>query len=338
LLIQEADPDVVAAAFATREDNGRLATAYPDLVGGLDGAPPSLRYRANAILIRREIDRLQQLAAKVAERDPSHILLRRIEDQVARYSAWEDRQILLFDPTGDGRIVEVFGDLEAADRVAVLVPGMANDLINYDDDDGLRQDAIDLHGATCQTGVATISWLGYDTPDGVDAVSRTAAQQSAPALARFLAGIGRDKTITIVAHSYGSVLAGIAAADGIQVDNLVVVGSPGTTLAHASEAKLRDGGRVWSALAPGDPIMLAGNPLAAWRRWAGVPPLLPTTVRSFVDLDHLWHGANPAGDQFGALRITTTGSFGHTDYFTATTLANLALIVEGRYSEVELED
>ena len=43
------------------------------------------------------------------------------------YAQWagEGRQFLTFDPRGNGRIVEVFGDLVAADRIAVLVPGVA---------------------------------------------------------------------------------------------------------------------------------------------------------------------------------------------------------------------
>src|SRR5918998_3274382 len=41
------------------------------------------------------------------------------------------RQILAFDPAGDGRVVEVVGDLRAADRIAVIVPGAAVTARNF---------------------------------------------------------------------------------------------------------------------------------------------------------------------------------------------------------------
>src|SRR5665811_2099346 len=46
----------------------------------------------------------------------------------APYAQWvgQGRQFLTFDPRGTGRIVEVFGDLLAADRIAALVPGAAH--------------------------------------------------------------------------------------------------------------------------------------------------------------------------------------------------------------------
>ncbi len=101
---------------------------------------------------------------------------------------------------------------------------------------------------------------------------------------------------------------------------------------------LRPGGRVWAGLAEDDPIAwgIAPSELPTW-------PLVPTPigylmgiVGAFHDADDLWHGTNPASDEFGALRIGTEGASGHSDYFESGSLGNLALIVEGRYSEVGL--
>ena len=87
------DPDVAEA----------LAQERPELVGNTDGAPIRLRYRANAEAIRREIARLR--SEGVPDDDARLRTLRELDDP--------DRHFLLFDPAGDGRAAEVFGDLGA---------------------------------------------------------------------------------------------------------------------------------------------------------------------------------------------------------------------------------
>ena len=83
-----------------------------------------------------------------------------------------DRHFLLFDPEGDGRAAEVFGDLTSARHVAVVVPGMNNDLNNFTGGDAERVQ----HQASQfdPDQVATIQWLGYDTPEGATALSASA--------------------------------------------------------------------------------------------------------------------------------------------------------------------
>ncbi|MCP3994150.1 MAG: hypothetical protein GY722_03655 [bacterium] len=349
--LSEAEPAAVAEALAAMDDSALLVMArtHPNLVGGLDGAPPEMRYAANRVLISYEIMRLEATLAAHGDRpfiqSPSRLIVGEAEARLAEYRRWltEGRQILLFDPEGDGRVVEVFGALEAADAIAVVIPGMSNDLANFSTvDGGFRLNAASLFAATSGKGVATVAWLGYDTPDGADAVSRSAAETGAPDLARFLSGIDpiADHSVTVVAHSYGSVLTGIAAADGIEADNVVFVGSPGTTLDHAADAILRPGGIVWAALADGDPIGLGVDPLESYRWWWGIHPLIPAVglLESLRRREDLWHGTNPASAEFGARRMTTEGSSGHSAYFEAGSLDNLAAIVEGRHSSVDRAD
>lgn len=341
------DPRRRARAFATMtvSEMADLVLSYPEEIGAMDGAPAALRYTANWRLIRNEIEQLEVLESELASnRSPIRdMMLDLVEQRRSEYRRWlvENRQILLFDPSGDGRVVEVFGDLADATRVAVVVPGMANSIDNFSDGDGgFRHNAADLYAATENPEIATIAWLGYDSPDNVGAMSRSAADQGAPALQSFLQGIdpGDDRAITVIAHSYGSVLAGTAARTGLEANDLVFVGSPGTTLDTAGDAVLRSDGRVWVGLADGDPITLGINPreLPPW--W--LPPPLWTIWMAF-DMWHggpeeLWYGTNPASDEFGAVRFATDGSNGHSEYFRAEALDNLAMIVEGRYGDVEL--
>jgi hypothetical protein len=361
-------PFQVAAALGATAPSAvnYLVQAHPEVLGALDGTPPQARYTANRILLDREIQRLEAQIDEV-EASPPHKLLRwlgeifvlspvdiltdialeHLRHRKQDFEQWlaEDRQILLFDPAGDGRVAEVFGDLSTADNVGVVVPGITNDIENFSEvDGGFRINARDLFDSSLETSsqnVATIAWLGYDTPDHIDAVSVEAATDGAPALRTFLDGIdpGEERQITVVAHSYGSVVAGTASRMGLEANNLVVLGSPGTTLEHAADAQLRDGGRVWSALADWDPIAYGLNPseLPPW--W--LPPVFwPTWIGT--DLangggEELWYGPNPASDDFGAGRISTDGSLGHSGYFDGESLENLARIVQGLYGDVDLE-
>ena len=99
-------------------------------------------------------------AAGVADDDARLRKLRELDDP--------DRHFLLFDPAGDGRAAEVFGDLTSARHVAVVVPGMNNDLNNFTGGDAERVQ----HQASLfdPDQVATIQWLGYDTPEGATAL------------------------------------------------------------------------------------------------------------------------------------------------------------------------
>ncbi len=357
----------VARTFATMAPSvaASLVRRHPRLIGRLDGAPAESRYLANDLLLEAEIERLRYQIAVLRDplsradlealgfrsdgggaiqRELIEMVSTALETRAVEYRTWiaEDRQILLFDTSGDGRVVEVFGDLGGATHVGVVIPGMANSLENFSTGEGgFRDNAAHLYEASAP-GVATIAWLGYDTPDNIGAATRTAAEQGAPSLIRFLKGIdpGADKTVTVVAHSYGSVLAGTAARSGIAANNLVFVGSPGTTLQHASDAVLRSDGMLWSGLADDDPIALGIAPREL-PTWLLIPnPFVYVTGiwTSFNDPIDLWHGANPAEAEFGALRIDTTGSSGHSSYFEASSLDNLVSIVEGNYASVELSD
>jgi hypothetical protein len=347
-VLAPASPEDRAAAFEVMSNHDRhaLVALDPGFVGSLDGAPPTLRYEANRALIRAEIEEIEEYMAQLEDvLGVTDMALRPLAERVAEYQRWldEGRQILLFDPVGDGLVVEVFGNLSKATHAAVVVPGMANDIHNFSDGDtGFRDNARSVYEMTSGTGVATVAWLGYDSPDNVGATLRAAADDGAPSLQRFLRGIdpGNTRTITVIAHSYGSVLAGVAAATGLEADNLVVVGSPGTTLDTVGDAQLRDGGRVWVGLADGDPIALGVNTseLPPW--W--VPPVLWAPWLG-ADLwndgaEDLWHGTNPASVDFGAIRFSTEGSSGHSEYFEAGSLDNLAKIVAGLYDDVEIVD
>ncbi|MFF3450667.1 alpha/beta hydrolase [Streptomyces sp. NPDC002667] len=233
-----------------------------------------------------------------------------------RAMAAPSRRLLSYDGRGPGRAVEVFGDLAHADRVAVLVPGSDTSLETYD---RFRAGALALHRRLGPRG-AVLAWLGYETPGTVSTTVLTTgrAEQAAPLLKAFLhrlrGVVGPAAHISLLCHSYGSVVCG-RAAPGLDVSDLVVIGSPGT--GASSAAALRTPARVWAARGSAD--------------WVAHVPhtslgLLGTTVG---------FGTDPVAPSFGA-RIFNAGAAGHSDYFApgSASLANLTRIVLGDTSEV----
>lgn len=184
-----------------------------------------------------------------------------------------DRRFLLIDPVGDGRAVEVFGDLAGARYIAVVVPGMGTDLEGFDAFTG-RVRAIHDRATPLGGGeVATIAWLGYDPPDGfvadgselAAAISDGRARAGGEELAALIGELpaARDRMVTLIGHSYGSTTAMAAVLEGADVDRVIVAGSPGVIVGGASDPAL-DGIDLFSMAAAGDPIArlgwFGGNP------------------------------------------------------------------------------
>lgn len=357
-------PADVARFFSgqTRNEIAVIAAAHPELIGTLDGAPPWARYAANDVLIGRRISSLHTQAHAAREflaaddvagfiEDALHQHISDLRAEAGELQRWlaEDRQILLFDPMGDGRVVEVFGDLEQAVNIGITVPGITNDRFNFSDGDGgFRANARTVHERAAELGiddVATIAWLGYNTPDGAGALVKAAAREGRDDLIDFVAGMdalpGR-RHITVVGHSYGSLVTGMATARGLAANDVVFVGSPGTSLEHADQAVLKPGGQVWAGLAHGDPIG-AGVDLSGL-----LTPhdQITRTLEQLLDtlggepaLKDLHHGVNPAHEDFGAIEFHTDGATGHSEYYKPETVSldNLLYIIAGMDRRVSIE-
>ena len=222
------------------------------------------------------------------------------------YATWaaEGRHFLFFDPRGDGKTAEVFGDLTTATRVAVLVPGVDTTLADFDRGlGGVARRAPGVQGRTLyqqlskRSGhVAVISWLGYDPPEGLGPAAATEgrARAGATALTAFVHDLRRQRpgaTVTLIGHSYGSIVVGLAARHLPEVADVVTMGAPGI---GADRARDLGGARVWSALAPTD-----------WIR--RIPQ-----VRVFG----LGLGRRPSSAGFGSIALPTDGVAGHDYYLT----------------------
>ena len=353
----EASVSEIAGAFEGMSRGQRmfLAESYPEAVGALDGAPLDVRFAANRKLVDRyladlenEIEdlesRIAELRARLAEAyenispgtraAPGPFLeLAALEAQLKeakqKYAdfAGPKRTFLLFDPTGDGRAIEVKGDLTKADHVAILVPGMNTELEDFGD---LAEDAKRLLGVANRFGngdVATIAWLGYDTPTARDVAFSGDAETGAALLDRFLDGLREHVDpphVTAIGHSYGGVTTGTALRGGLDVDDAIFIGAPGTGWGVDDASELDTRAELWAGK----------NPLfdVEWKPIVG-PIVVPEEFVPSLPA----HGEDPTEEGFGTQRFRTNPPGesqieGHGSYYDegSESLYNMAAIVAGK--------
>jgi hypothetical protein len=349
----------------SRDQQLAVIAAAPGSIGNRDGIPPWARHAANTVSLERDLadwgnlesqglltdDERQWLGNARAAQDALATIERGIDPQTLDDVA---SQLYLYDPTafdGDGAVAVAAGDLATAHDVAVTVPGFGTDAQSAQ----FQADrALDLYEATRSVdgtgGVATMVWIGYDAPDnlpweaeGWDAagvVGEDLAAAGGDRLADLLDGLrdsrdGDPAHLTVIGHSYGSTTTGHAAHDeGIPVDDLVFVGSPGVggETDGVGDTSI-DPDHVWAGSNSRDPIADLGN--HGWLHLQSV-------------LGGAGLGADPVEDDFGATRFqaesTTRPGFldlgEHSKYFDhgSESLYNLSQIVSGNYDAVLTAD
>ncbi|TDD85780.1 alpha/beta hydrolase [Actinomadura rubrisoli] len=301
---------VLTAVGSTTAATGRAEMyAAPAAAPELTAATLGARYQAAG----REIVRARDTAERVHDGGRARALSALLAP---------GRRFLSFDGRGRGRAVEVIGDLERADRVAVVVPGADSTLTTYDSGKfvGGGSWALSRQARDAAPGarLAVIAWLGYDSPStrSLGVLTSSRATAGARSLDRLLTGLHRTNgraRLALLCHSYGSVVCAKAAhrVASLPVDEIALFGSPGTTFGSA--AALRTPAHVWAGRSHGD-----------WTRY--VPK---------VRLAGIGFGKDPVSPGFGALRFDA-GTGPHSAYFKPGSLAlrNLALIALGRDSEV----
>ncbi|MCB0989387.1 MAG: hypothetical protein KDB16_00270, partial [Acidimicrobiales bacterium] len=227
------------------------------------------------------------------------------------------RQIIQFVPSGEGRVVEVFGDLATARNVAVVVGGMGSSVENFDSKTASRASNLFRRVSGLGAEVAVVAWNGYDAPDELGAgplawtevVSRAAADEGIGELNSLLDQLGLPDAVhlTLLGHSYGSLVVAGVAASRADVDDVVVMGSPG--VGGSDPRRLNGGVRMWTMAAASDPIDDLG-----------------------------WFGGDPNDPGTGWIPVDVAGDSGHGSYLTdgSRSLDQAALVVMGRGDEVDV--
>jgi pimeloyl-ACP methyl ester carboxylesterase len=182
--------------------------------------------------------------------------------------------------------------------------------------------------------VASMMWLGYDAPDGpTDSATRTEgrAEDGGGQFADAVDGLRAsrpydDAHLTAIGHSYGSTTVPHAATDhGIDVDDIVLVGSPGAGggVDHASDLGA-GADHVYVGRNSGDIVGALGD-----HGWVGGGTLGGAGL-----------GNDPSEDDFGAKRFEAEdptrsgwhrGTAQHERYFEpdSESLYNIGRVVDG---------
>jgi hypothetical protein len=293
---------------------------YPELIGGTDGLPTTVRDDANRLLLDEQLDSPDFATghdygvATDAVLDPRRTNLTELKTALNAYAGappGKELYLLGFNGTGDGQAVIAMGNPDTAAHTGVLVPGTGTTMASVP---GSLNRIGALQSAARSTNpdgaVSTVFWLGYDAPEiKPSVVTLERAESGAPHLRHFVEGVRAaqgpaHRHITVIGHSYGSTLVGAAARDGrLPADDIVAVGSPGMDVAYASQFGIpRD--HVYAGASPNDPIAqdLAG-----------------------------WLGEKPTSDTFGGSEFAVSPG-GHSSYFDQGSkgLLNMGKIIAGQ--------
>jgi hypothetical protein len=311
--------------------------AHTHHVGALDGLPGEVRHRANLLALQAGIaDARAALASRrrpLTEAVELMSRLKRLEAVAAELSADPvRRRLLLLDDDGHLAAIAI-GDVDTADHVAVVVPGLEQDVA--EDMDAVVYNADRLAGtadswlqrlAPGET-FAAVAWLGYDTPSFATVASSREAIRGAAALRSTLRGLDVARTavptprgapsgelhLTVVGHSYGSLATGIALREPTGADDAVLIGSPGVDAQTAADLAVPVG-HVFVGEATGDTVA-----------------------------DLAWFGRDPSDSRFDAVPLPVDGgvdpetgksmteSRGHSEYFEtgSESVRNMALVAVG---------
>lgn len=244
---------------------------HPKEIGNLNGVDGTSRDKANRIVLPQALASEKKKLEKLKQRYGDHPSRRerqqieRVEERIKALEKVDEtlkkagddhipRQLLSLETSGQRVLAAVAqGNVDTADHIGVVVPGLysnvANNLTDYDSRAKIMGDNVRKY--THSDNVAMISYLGYEAPQDIAQVTDIGyARKGADKLAGFLNGLDAsrergagDAHITVAGHSYGSTTSGMALTkvnDGV-VDDLIQFGSPGSGVQDVSEFNLPKG-------------------------------------------------------------------------------------------------
>lgn len=315
-----------------------LEIASPQLVGNLEGVPYTIRDTSNRTMLTQTISELTTVmnsdAGRAVQQNAHQQLsmLSSISEALVYDNNEPERTLVTLDVSGQGRAAIVLGDLTTADYVSFLVPGMfftiegqmsywvdaANELYCQQQ---MWLDYFDAQSVFVHNNsVATVAWIGYDTPNLTNVGAIDNADQGRDTLAAAILGLqaerGADQPyVSVVAHSYGTTAAMMALSEySFEIDALAMVGSPGSPAESVDDLHVRN-----------------GNVFVGEAAWDPIP-------------NSSYFGPDPGAASFGAkslgvgggfdviMKRSLSGSVGHNEYFTpgSEAMRNFALICIGR--------
>lgn len=273
------------------EQQKQLIGAHSPDVGNLNGVPTDVRSTVNPAVMTDDINRVAGAAGK------NHVPVDQVTQHPERYgltpsaitrydNAVQTRDGLSFDSAGGknrvflqtydpeafggrGQAAIAIGNPDKAANTTVLVPGTGSSVR-----DGYlsHRDGLNLYDQARKADLtkppSVLVWMGYHAPDSAADLQigqTTLARDGGALLAADVNGLGATHDgashVTVIGHSYGSTtVADAAAGSGMQANDVVLIGCPGTDLVrNASDFGLADGGHVYVGAASSDPIGWLGG-------------------------------------------------------------------------------
>jgi hypothetical protein len=319
----------------SQKDRERLIAEHPPELGNLNGIPAAARDTINQQVLTDDLNRITDTATEhgaSTERvlaDPAFYGLS--TNDVTRYhnalkvqqglnhqrgndpDPSRQRPVMLwkYEPladTGEGRAAIAIGNPDYAEHTTVIVPGTGSSVNGGWLSDG-HNDAMNLwdqaNAADPDNTHSVISWMGYDAPDGFTdtrVANPDLARAGGDLLAADVNGLWTthhhpQQHMTVIGHSYGSTtVADAFAHSGMQANDAVLLGCPGTDVARSAADFHLDGGHVYVGSASTDPVGYIGTAPEYLHDY------LNRTLGYPVGLD-AGLGLDPAGDQFGSIRF-----------------------------------
>ncbi|MBF9070478.1 alpha/beta hydrolase [Streptacidiphilus fuscans] len=336
----------------------------PGVYGNMNGIPAVARNEANRIYLGQLLNQFESMPQPLSAADQQK--LDGFQAIQTTLDSWGKDNPPLFllgiGSQGQGRGILAIGNPDRSTNVCAFVPGMTTTLTSIANGDLASAhrlfDSAELVAPSSTT--STIVWLGYDPPPGDPTDPHTLAvmgswrgQAGGASYDQFLAGIrsthgSTPLHLTALGHSYGSFTVGQAAQrpGGTGADDIILIGSPGTGAANASQLNV-PAGHVWDGAAANDEVTQLPSKLNVGMDSVVGPVLGPAGTAALdntVDPNQLWFGTDPASGQFGANRFSVANGAAlpllqaHSQYFDpgSSSLTNMAAIVTGDYAKVTL--
>jgi hypothetical protein len=327
----------------SQQQKDQLIAQHPPELGNLKGIDTDIRDQVNQAVMHDDISRVQTAATQghvsvdqVTQHPEQYGLT---TSAITRYNNAVKTSdglkingtnpdgtknpvfLQTYDPEafdGRGREAIAIGNPDKADNTTVLVPGTGSSVrdgyLSHTDGRNLYNEA---RRADPTKSDSVLVWMGYHAPDSAfdpQIGQTTLARDGGGLLAGDVNSLGvthqsgMPSHVTVVGHSYGSTtVADAAAGSGMHANDVVLVGCPGTDLAHsASDFHLADGGHVYVGAASTDPITHLG----------GIQGHMPGTGVT------IGLGNDPAVEGFGSTRFKaeapglTFPLKDHSSYFT----------------------
>jgi hypothetical protein len=298
-LAQANDPSTVAAWWNGYggAEKAAMIGIIPSVIGNLNGVSYTDRNSANLKALANVEDQLRKLQAGGAkllrENGGAHDFGEILAAHGYTYTTFANAQAsakaihatlnsagslpysLISLQAGPPMLASIsVGDMDTASQITTAVPGMGTTVAgSIEDWTGgarnlyLEQALLNARGGG-ETGVAVVSWIGYDTPSmppSTEVLSSAKAGVGAGQLHEFLTGITATRgwepgqNLSVVAHSYGTTTAALALTQ-TPAENVTFLASAGLgNPIHSVHDLQVDARHVWATEATGDRVANIGR-------------------------------------------------------------------------------